>query len=222
MISPKEIIRTDRNSIALTLNEKGDLIVRAPIFMSTEKIYDFIKEKQSWIEKKQNFIKTTLSQNKEITEYNQIFYLGKKYPVILVKGLEKAILTNDHIALPYTNSQNVKKHNIKTFLCQNIEKVILPKIYSFARKIGVEPASIKIINSKAKWGMCDNNHNIYINFKLAMLSTNIIDYVIVHELCHIKQLNHSKDFWKQVNNYLPNYKDAINMIKKADFLIKLF
>ena len=87
MISPNEIIRTNRNSIALTINEKGDLIVRAPFSMPVEKIYDFIKEKQKWIEKKQTFIKTTLNENKDITEYNSIFLLGKKYPIVMVKGL---------------------------------------------------------------------------------------------------------------------------------------
>lgn len=222
MISPNEIIRTNRNSIALTINEKGDLIVRAPFSMPVEKIYDFIKEKQKWIEKKQTFIKTTLNENKDITEYNSIFLLGKKYPIVMVKGLDKVILIKDHLAIPFTTSINVKKHNLKTFLCINIEKIIMPKINNFARKIGVSPTSIKVVNSKAKWGMCDSNHNIYFNYKLAMLSTEMIEYVIVHELCHIKHLNHSKEFWKQVEKFMPDYKSVVNMLKKSDFLIKLF
>ena len=190
--------------------------------MPTENIYKFIKEKQSWIQKKQSFIKTTLSENKEITEYKQLFYLGKKYPIVLVKGLDKAMIFSDHIALPYTSSLTTLKHNLKVFLIESTEKNILPKIYSYARKIGVKPNEIKVINSKAKWGMCDNKSNIYINYKLAMLSVEIIEYVIVHELCHIKQLNHSKQFWKEVSFYLPNYKNAVQILKKADFLIKLF
>ena len=222
MISPNEIIRTNRNSIALTINEKGDLIVRAPYQMPVEKIYDFIKEKQKWIEKKQSFIKTTLSENKDITEYNSMFFIGKKYPIQLVKGLDQAILTNDHLAIPFTNNINIKKHNLKTFLCLKIEQIIMPKISKFARKIGVSPMSVKIISSKAKWGMCDSKSNIYFNFKLAMLSNEMIDYVIIHELCHIKHLNHSKEFWKEVERFMSNYKDSINMLKKSDFLIKLF
>lgn len=222
MISPNEIIRTNRNSIALTINEKGDLIVRAPYNMSIEKIYEFIKDKQHWIEKKQTFIKSTLLEHKDITEYNSLFFLGKKYPISLVKGLDKAVLTNNHLAMPYTTNINVKKHNLKTFLCINIEKIILPKINNFAKKIGVSPKSIKIINSRAKWGMCDNDSNVYFNFKLAMLSNEMIDYVIVHELYHIKHLNHSKDFWSQVSSFMPNYKASVNMLKKSNFLIKLF
>ena len=222
IIAPKEIIRSNRHSLALTINEQGDLIVKAPFSMPIEKIYNFINEKQKWIEKKQNYIKSTLTQNEQIIEYNQIFFLGKKYNVILIKGLEHNYLTKEYLAIDYTKSTNVKKSHIKDFFLDNVEQILLPRVKYLSRIIKVEPLCIKIINSKAKWGMCDNKKVIYLNWKLCMLPPNIIDYVITHELCHIKHLNHSKEFWKQVYTYDNHYKEDISIIKKLDFLIKLF
>lgn len=222
IIAPKEIIRSNRHSLALTINEQGDLIVKAPFSMPIEKIYNFINEKQKWIEKKQNYIKSTLSQNEQIMEYNQIFFLGKKYNVILIKGLEHNYLTKEYLAIDYTKSTNVKESHIKDFFLDNVEQILLPRVKYLSSIIKVEPACIKIINSKAKWGMCDNKKVIYLNWKLCMLPPNIIDYVITHELCHIKHLNHSKEFWKQVYTYDNHYKEDISIIKKLNFLIKLF
>lgn len=222
IIAPKEIIRSNRHSLALTINEQGDLIVKAPFSMPIEKIYNFINEKQKWIEKKQNYIKSTLSQNEQIMEYNQIFFLGKKYNVILIKGLEHNYLTKEYLAIDYTKSTNVKESHIKDFFLDNVEQILLPRVKYLSSIIKVEPACIKIINSKAKWGMCDNKKVIYLNWKLCKLPPNIIDYVITHELCHIKHLNHSKEFWKQVYTYDNHYKEDISIIKKLNFLIKLF
>lgn len=222
MIVPREIIRTSRNSLALTLNAEGDLIVKAPLHMPIDNIYKFINEKQSWIEKKQTFIKSILLQNEKILQYEEMFFMGKKYKVEKIKGLDNPYLTKDYLAIPFTTSSRVLQQYIKQFFSENIEKIVLPQINKFAKRIGVCPTSIKIINSKAKWGMCDNKFNIYINYKIAMLSPSLIEYVIVHELCHIKHLNHQKQFWQLVNNVLPEYKEQIKLLKKADFLIKLF
>lgn len=222
MLAPKEIIRSNRSSLALTINDQGDLIVKAPFSMPISKIYSFIQEKQKWIEKKQTYIKNTLDQNEQIVNYNQIFFLGKKYNVVQIKGLEENYLTKEYLAINYTISQNTKKNSIKEFFLDNVEQVLLPRIKSLSKVVGVEASCIKIINSRAKWGMCDNKKVVYFNWKLCMLPPEIIDYVIIHELCHIKNLNHSKEFWKQVYSYDKNYKEDINLIKKLNFIIKLF
>lgn len=222
IIAPKEIVRSNRHSLALTIDEQGDLIVKAPFSMPIEKIYSFIQEKQKWIEKKQEYVKSTLTQNKQIVDYNQVFFLGKKYNVVLIKGLEQQYLTKDYLAIEYTQSINSKKQHIKDFFLDNVEQILLPRLKQLSSIVKVQPSCVKIINSKAKWGMCDNKKTIYLNWKLCMLPPNIIDYVIIHELCHIKHLNHSKEFWKQVYNYDNSYKDDINLIKKLNFLIKLF
>ena len=222
MIVPKQIIRSSRKSLALTLNDRGDLIVKAPLYMPLEKIYEFIVEKEKWIDKKQKYIKQTLSQNEQIINYNSIFFLGKLYDVVEIKGIEQHYLTNSYLAIEKTWTLSKKIENIKQFYLENTKQIIMPRVEKYAKKIGVNPSLVKIINSTAKWGMCDSKNQIYINWKVIMLLPELIDYVIVHELSHLKQLNHSKAFWNVVSKEIPSYKQSIEMIKKSNFLIKLF
>lgn len=222
MIVPKVIKRSNRRSLALTINEKGDLIVKAPYNMTLDDIFNFINKKQKWVEDRQTRIKNILQQNYELVNYQKVLFLGKQYQVCYSKGIEQAYLTNDALILNYTKSLTVAKTQIKDFLVNACDDILLPRISKIASKIGVSYASIKIMSSKVKWGMCDNNHNLYFNFKLLMLSPQLVDYVIVHELCHIKQLNHSPKFWKLVGKFLPDYKDCQKQIKDCGFIIKLF
>ena len=222
MIAPKEIIRTKRRSLALTINEKGELIVKAPYQISIDKIYSFIKEKEKWIEKKQKAITSVLDENKEIVSYNSIFLLGNKYKVIEIGGVDIPYLTKEYLAIPPTNSLKEKMENIREFFFNNTKILLLHRVEKFAKNVGVQPQIVKIIDSKTKWGMCDSKKQVYINWKCIMLSPDLIDYIIIHELCHIKQLNHSKEFWKIVYSQMNFYKEEVDLLKKSNFLIKLF
>ncbi len=222
MIVPKVIQRSSRRSLAITINEKGDLIVKAPYQMTLDEIFSFLNKKQKWIEDRQTRIKSILSQNYQLVNYQKVLFLGKQYQVCFSKGIETPYLTQDALILNYTKSLAVVKAQIKDFLTNSCDDILIPRISKIASKIGVSYTSIKIVSSKVKWGMCDNNHNLYFNFKLLMLSPQLIDYVIVHELCHIKQLNHSPKFWKLVGKYLPDYKDCQKQMKDCGFIIKLF
>ena len=81
--------------------------------------------------------------------------------------------------------------------------------------------SISIINSKVKWGMCDSKKNIYLNYKLLFLSHSLIDYVIMHEIIHLIELNHSKKFYNELKRVLPDYKARQQQLKKCSFLLNL-
>lgn len=222
MIVPKVIKRSNRRSLAITIDEKGDLIVKAPYLMTLDEIFSFLNKKQTWIEDRQTRIKSLLSQNYQLVNYQKVLFLGKQYQVCYSKGIETPYLTQDALILNYTKSLAVVKAQIKEFLTSSCDDILIPRISKIASKIGVFYKSIKIVSSKVKWGMCDNNHNLYFNFKLLMLSPQLIDYVIVHELCHIRQLNHSPKFWKLVGKYMPDYKDCQKQMKDCGFIIKLF
>ncbi len=221
MITPKIIHRSNRRSLALTIDQEGDLIVKAPYQMSLDDIFKFIEQKQKWIEDRQAKIKNTLKNNYELFNYQKVLLLGKKYDVCMTKGLEEPYLTSQALIIQKTMNLNTVKKQIKDFLIDSCDTVLMSRVVKIARKFGFSYSSIKIISSKAKWGMCDSNKNLYFNFKLLMLTPEIIDYVVVHELCHLRQMNHSEKFWKQVSKILPNFKQAKKMLQECNFLIKL-
>lgn len=79
--------------------------------------------------------------------------------------------------------------------------------------IGVSPVKVKIKNMKTAWGICYSNRNITLNLKLIQMDIKIVEYVIVHELCHLHHMNHSKEFWKLVERYLPDFKEERARLK---------
>lgn len=221
-IKPKEIIRTNRKSLALTINEKGELIVHAPKDMPLYDIVSFIEKKSDWIEKKTNNIENILSKNKSIVEYDEIFFLGKRYKVVETKGIEEPYLTESSILIGFCKSQAKRQKELMNWYLQNTEDVLMPRIQKLVTFMKQRYNSIKIINSKAKWGMCDSKRNLYFNWKLLMLSPEIIDYIIIHEIAHLIELNHSKKFWEIVGAVIPNYKKKKEVVNKCGFLIKLY
>lgn len=95
-------------------------------------------------------------------------------------------------------------------------KAYIPKrVRHFAKILGVTYGNITIREQKSRWGSCSSNGNLSFNCLIMLMSPKTIDYVIVHELCHRKQMNHSKAFWREVENIIPNYKTYINKIKKT-------
>ena len=222
MIEPKEIIRTNRKSLSLTINEQGELIVHAPKYMPMFEILNFIEKKEDWITKKSESVKSLLDKNSKIVEYSEIFFLGKRYKVVETKGIEQPYLTKQSILIDICKTKLKKQKILKDWYLQNVDEVLMPRIQKLVDFMKQKVKSIKIINSKAKWGMCDNKKNLYYNWKLLMLSPEIIDYVIIHEIAHLIELNHSKKFWEIVGAVLPNYKHQKEVINKCGFLIKLY
>lgn len=222
MIEPKSIIRSNRRSLSLTINEKGELIVHAPMLMPLYDIFEFIKKKQPWIENKCNNITSILEKNRKIVEYEEIFFFGKRYSVATTEGLARPYLTDNSLLIPACKNKDKQKSVIKKWFVSCVEEVLIERIDKLAKFMKQKFGRINIINSRAKWGMCDSKHNLYFNWKLLMLTPELIDYVIIHELAHLIELNHSKKFWEIVRAVMPNYKQLRSLLQECGFLIKLF
>lgn len=217
-----QIIRSNRRSLAITINQNGEVIVKAPKNMPLYEIMDFVEKKRKWIENKSSAIIDTLNKNKAIIDYEQIFYLGKKYNVFQTIGIEQPYITDNMLLVKHSKSKNHRQKQIKEFFLNKVENTLVARVQKLAGFMKLKYKSINILNSKAKWGMCDSKKNLYFNWKLLMLSPELIDYVIIHELSHLIELNHSPKFWEIVKAVLPNYKHLKETITKCGFLIKLF
>lgn len=99
------------------------------------------------------------------------------------------------------------------FYRKEAEKVISLEMEKMIKLTGLKPEGYKLFNFKRAWGNCSNKKQIKLNPKLIMYSESAIDYVCLHELCHLKHMNHSTKFWKLVENYMPNYKEVEKELK---------
>ena len=108
-------------------------------------------------------------------------------------------------------------------LAEEALKVIPERVEYFAKVIGVTYGKITIRNQKTRWGSCSSKGNLNFNCLLMLAPPEVLDYVVVHELCHRKQMNHSKAFWLEVEKVLPNYKEVRKWLKEeGSQMITLF
>ncbi len=222
MIKPDLIIRTHRRSLSITITKNAEIIVRAPKKLSMDKIISYINEKEKWITTKQKEIQERLNINKNIINYNQLLFLGKKYNIEYVNGLKKIELSSDQLMIPskYNNEYRIK--HIRDWYISNAKIILKDRLEYLANIMQIDYSGLTINNSKNRWGSCDINRNIKLNFRLIMLPHRVIDYVIVHELSHILEFNHSKEFYKIVSMIIPSYKLQQKQLKTYDYILSLF
>lgn len=220
MIKPDYIIRTHRRSLCLTISKNGELIVRAPSRMNMNSILSYIKEKEPWIISKQKEIENRLSINRDVINYEKFLFLGKKYKLNKFSGIKKIELAEDSILAPNINDEQLFP-KIKRWYIKNAEKILKERLEYFANIMQIDYADIAICNSKTRWGSCDTLRNIKLNFRLIMLPHKTIDFVLIHELAHIIEFNHSKDFYKIIQTIMPAYKLQQKILKDNDYLLQL-
>lgn len=221
MVKPDLLIRSHRRSLCLSINKQGELIVHAPMKLKIDDIFKYISEKEKWIVSKQKEMQDKLSINKDIINYNEYLFLGKKYRVEKFNGIKKIELSNNSFVMPDIEKDR-ELLSMKKWYMTNAKKILSERLEYFADLMQLDYASFKICNSKTKWGSCDNYRNIKLNYRLIMLPHKAIDYVIIHELSHIIEFSHSKEFYKIVSLVMPSYKLQQKVLKSYDYVLSLF
>lgn len=208
------VLRRKRKTLGIKVSETGDVLVYAPFNIGIKTIDSIVKSKEDWINKSKN----------RIVSYNhgdKVLFLGREYKYNLIEVGNKNISielegSNFNVYFSGEKSSNlyleIKEYLFKYYK-DDFLKVIMSRIELIANKIGVMPGKVSIRNQKSIWGSCSKDNNISINFKLALAPVPVLDYIILHELCHIIHKNHSKDFWYLVNIHMPDYKEKRNWLK---------
>lgn len=216
-----EIIRSKRKTVSIQIKDDGKLIVRAPLRLSKKNILSIVKKHQNWINTKQQEVIQRKKTLKKFSEGEEFLYLGKYYPLKIVNDNENLLTFDNNFYLSYyclSNAKEVFSHWYK----QNAEKIIKYRTEYYADINNLKYTKIKISNAKTRWGSCSYNGNISINWRLIMAPVEVLDYVIVHELVHLKIDNHSKDFWQNVEKIYPDYKKAKKWLKDNAHLLLQF
>lgn len=216
------LLRTKRKTISISINPKGELIVRAPIKCSYEKICKIVAEKEKWIELHQARIKNKLLINSSLFDLKSVLFLGQNYDIVKSDFVKKINFVDGSCFVP---SRIINKGTLKSNLTKTLKEIginiLTERVEYFATLMQLEPGEIKLSNSKRNWGSCDLHSNLTFNFRLIMLPHDIIDYVVVHELAHIVEFNHSKNFWQIVQSVLPDGLIRRKTLKKSDYLLQI-
>lgn len=221
MVVPDLIIRCHRRSLSLTITKEGELVVRAPKKLSIDEIFKYIKEKEKWIVTKQKEVQEKLKINKDVINYNEIQFLGKKYPIKYLDSIKKVELAKEELYVP-TKYHSKINDILKIWFVKSAKQILLQRLEYLAGVMQLDYASVKICNNKTRWGSCDSQRNIKLNFRLIMLPHKTLDFVLIHELAHIVEFNHSKNFYKIISTIMPSYKLQQKILKENDYLLSIY
>lgn len=223
MVKPDYIIRSHRKTLCISINKVGDLIVRAPRQLSIDAINKFLIEKESWIKLKKEQVRLKHNQNKSVLNYEKLLYLGKEYSridVAKMKTIEWDIPSKKvFVPQEWDNIDFVKR--LSTEYIKKSKEILLERVPYFAKLMSLNYHSISINNNKSRWGCCSRRGDLKFNFRLAMLKPDTIDYIIIHELAHLIEFNHSKTFYKVIEAIMPKYKSQVSELKNKSFLLEL-
>jgi len=197
-----QLIRSKRKTLSLQINSYAELIVRAPNQLSVKKIEQFIDEKSDWIEKKSNSISLKKPQKPNYTDGEKFLYLGEEYPLSVNTAQAKGLSFDGQIFSLHAGG----KVEFLSWYKASFKKIAIPRLDYYAKNHQLSYNQVRLKNQKTLWGSCSGVNNINLNYLLIGAPISVIDYVIVHELCHSVHKNHSKSFWQLVFSILPNYK----------------
>ena len=218
-----EVFETFRQSIEIKV-EDAKLTLRCPYRTSDLKLQNFLNKKNRWISKKLKIQQKNMDLLNDQKRRKIFFYLGIK------KNLKLEFANCHSISLCETNiiykdnnffEKNVRK-NLTNWFKFCAHNFLSQRIKEISLKVEIPFNNVFIKEYKSKWGLCYYlRKNIFLNWKLIMAPVSVIDYVIIHELCHLVEPNHSKSFWEKIHKLKRDYKNDILWLKKNGVFLSI-
>lgn len=199
-------------SIRLSIDARGEVLVSAPTLYPNFLIEKFLEQQQAWILAKRAEVAKLQANIKQ----DEVFIFGEKYQIIVKLDQNQApgITLGDQQIIINQLKPGAYHSKLEKFLKNTATKYLTQKTAILAKKMGIDYQRISIRQQKSRWGSCSSRGNINFNWRLIHYSPATINYVIIHELAHRQEANHSKKFWQLVAQYDPDYKIHKNTLKK--------
>lgn len=219
------IIRSKRKTVCMSVNKDGSVTVKAPLRYPTDKeISDFVEQKIDWV-LKQREIHEDREDMRLVRRFETDYsfpYLGEERLVEMQRGKKNefsyengkiviktpfySALENDYEAEENKVAIEKLQNDLKKWYKKQAADYITKRVEYYKDIVGVTVNSVSIKSRKSQWGSCDSNGDVTFSWRLVMARPEAIDYVVIHELCHRKHMDHSSAFWNQVKKYIPDYK----------------
>ncbi|MGL5346967.1 MAG: M48 family metallopeptidase [Peptostreptococcaceae bacterium] len=221
------IVYRKRKNITIQVRPKDKVSIISPPNVSEKALKEIILENKNWIINKIEKYKDIdeAIDLKKIENGSILYYLGNEYILEIIinnmkEDIKSGVLIRDNKLIIYTKSDEEEyiRSKIKIWYKSQSEKIVKERLLilktNSAVMYNLEPSKLKVKEQKKRWGSCTSEKSIYINSKLSMLRISAIDYILVHEFCHLVHMNHSKSFYNLVKSIMPTYKTEVEWLKK--------
>lgn len=208
-----EIIKSNRKTAAIQVTAEGLVRIRIPSRTTKLELHNIIEQNKDWIyshyeksRKQQEYAKKQIFCNGTILQFHETCLQVEVVPspvnektMIQIVGSRLQIMTSE------LSDQDI--HACVVLWLRKVGRTIFQeRVQHFAALMQVEYQNITIKDQKTRWGSCSSKKNLNFNYRLLLMPASLLDYVVVHELAHLKEMNHSKKFWGIVEAVLPDYK----------------
>jgi predicted metal-dependent hydrolase len=212
-----------RRQLTITVERDRSVVVHAPEGLADDKIRRVVEAKRQWIYEKTNhpqkYRDLPHGPGKELVSGESALYLGRQYRIEVVRdGLNEVRFNRGFLISAIPGKR--KEEALREWYIGRAKEKIVPRVKAHARRLGVEAAAVKIADGHYRWGSCTTRNNVGFNWRLIKAPMFVIDYVIVHELAHLIETNHTPRFWNIVRTQVPMLEKAKTWLKENGGLLE--
>ena len=213
-----------RNSISIIVHHTKRVEIKAPSGIPASYIHSLAGKKVSWIVKRLAALDSVTGAlaERKYHEGEVFFYLGNPFTLSVTANTYPGgtwcdgghLVVSIPRSLPGHDHTNQTRKRVQDWYRGQAEQIIGDKLQEFSMSLGVEPPPFKLRNVNRRWGSCNHKNNLNFNLRLIMAPISLVEYVVMHELCHIRHKNHSREFWESLRVVMPDYPERKELLKR--------
>jgi len=215
--SYRHIVSKKLKHTYLTFDDMGNLVIKSPK-VSQAYIEKLLINKALWIQKSREKIAKKKSTQLTFSKADRLYYKGDSYPLhyeTYKSKRVKLLFEDDLFTLYYsTYDEESFKKQINKFYKKESENHILPIVMKWSKIMGLNYSKVSFRKTKRQWGSCSSKNALSFNTMMLKLPQDVMEYIVIHELAHIKYKHHQKTFWSLVAKYMPDYKEKVATLKE--------
>ncbi|WP_338738445.1 SprT family zinc-dependent metalloprotease [Candidatus Dehalogenimonas loeffleri] len=215
------LIRSSRRTLALEIKPDASLVVRAPRRTPLDQVRCFVEKHAEWIDRKQTIALTRpRPEPRSFIDGEEFWLLGHSYRLQVVETSSPDVVFDGRLLLSITALPRAREVIIKWYKAKARE-IFRQRVAEYGAIMGCQPTIIRITSPRRRWGSCGAGGGVNFNWKLVMAPLEVVDYLVVHELAHLKCHGHDREFWSMVKRYCPDYLERQRWLKDNGYRLEI-
>ena len=214
------LIYRKRKTMSIEVETTGEVTVIAPVGTSSDDVIEKVKSRAGWIVSKQyesKFINDT-KINREAVSGESYMYLGRNYSLDIrvdenIDNISVKLFQGKFVVNTYIKDEDFIKKAMENWYIEKTLAKVKERVSYYSSYFNNEVTTVKVKEQKKRWASCTSKNELLFNWRCVMAPVFVLDYIVVHEMCHMEYKNHSKDFWNRVYAVMPDYEVRKSWLK---------
>lgn len=210
------VVKQKRKTATIVINEQLEILIKVPHYMTKKQIEHLVNKHEKWITESLEKRKSFYEKN-DWYQTKRMLYLGEYWPVTLIQDLcqkPRAFFDGKRFIVISDGSEAAIRQEMECFFRKKAKELLVPLVNEYASLLEVNFNKVSIRKQVTRWGSCSSKGNLSFNVKILCAPIEMITYVVLHEVMHLKHFNHSKAFWQEIEVIMPDYKRRMNYFKQ--------